>query len=496
MVYNLNSHPVEFLDLLPEIIFEVDKDLNVLFVNKACSKILGYDKEELINKKINLKNFVVPQDINRIKESLSKNLSGIQNSGNCYKIYTKTGEEIVLEIYNSHIVKNNKVNGLRCIAINITEKENHHQELSTKEKHYREIFEYSPIPYQSLNKNGNIIDVNPAWEKITGYKKEEILNKNFTDFLSKQEKSNFQRNFELIKQKGEINNVRYEIHKKDGEIIIVNYSGKSEKSENGDFIRTHCVFNDITLQLKAEKTLVSSEQRLRELNATKDKFFSIIAHDLKNPFNDLMGFTQLLSMNIDKYDKSKIESFVRIIHQSSKLAYNLLENLLDWSRTQTGNLNFEPEGILIKDLIKENIDLLESTASNKNIKIYPEIDCDLSVYADKNMIRTVIRNLISNAIKYTNQGGFIKITVNNAGRYCKVNVSDNGIGISTENISKLFRIDESYTTVGTEREKGTGLGLILCKEFVEKNGGIITAESEIGKGSSFSFTIPLTTPEF
>jgi len=496
MVYNLNSHPVEFLDLLPEIIFEVDKDLNVLFVNKACSKILGYDKEELINKKINLKNFVVPQDINRIKESLSKNLSGIQNSGNCYKIYTKTGEEIVLEIYNSHIVKNNKVNGLRCIAINITEKENHHKELSTKEKHYREIFEYSPIPYQSLDINGNIIDVNPAWEKITGYKKEEILNKNFTDFLSTQEKSNFQRNFEIFKHKGEINNIRFELRKKEGKIIIVNYSGKIEKSENGNFIRTHCVFNDITLQLKAEKTLLSSEQRLRELNATKDKFFSIIAHDLKNPFNDLMGFTQLLSMNIDKYDKTKIESFVRIIHQSSKLAYNLLENLLDWSRTQTGNLNFEPEEIVIKDLIKENIDLLESTATNKNIKIYPEIDCNLSVYADKNMIRTVIRNLISNAIKYTNQGGFIKISVNKEGKYCKISVSDNGIGISSENITKIFKIDESYTTVGTEREKGTGLGLILCKEFVEKNGGEINAKSESGKGSSFSFTIPLTALEF
>ncbi len=496
MEHNLNSHLTEFLDLLPEIIFEVDKDLNVLFVNQACSKILGYSKDELLNNKINLKKFVVPQDYTRIKESLTKNISGIHTSGNCYGVYTKTGEKIVLEIYNSHIVNDNKVTGLRCIAINITEKENHHQQLSTQEKHYREIFEYSPIPYQSLDVKGNIIDINPAWEKTTGYKKAEVLNKNFADFLSKEEKVSFHKNFTLFKQKGEINNVRYKINKKDGSIIHINYSEKIENDNNGNFNRTHCVFSEITLQLKAEKTLIKSEQRLRELNATKDKFFSIIAHDLKNPFNDLMGFTQLLSMNIDKYDKSKIENFIKIIHQSSKLAYNLLENLLDWSRTQTGNLNFNPEKIRINNLITENIDLLESTASNKNIKIYPEIDSDLLVYADKNMIRTVIRNLISNSIKYTNQGGFIKISANKKNKFCKINVSDNGIGISAKNIDKLFKIDESYTTVGTEREKGTGLGLILCKEFIKKNKGEITVKSELGKGSTFTFTLPLPEPEF
>jgi len=494
MTYKLNNNPTEFLDLLPEIIFEIDKDLNVLFVNEACSKILGYDKEELLNKKINLENFVIPQDYTRAKENLAKNLGGIHDSGNCYKVYNKKRNEIALEIYNSHIIENNKVNGLRCIAINVTEKVNHHQHLSSKEKHYREIFEYSPIPYQSLDAEGNIIDVNPAWEKSTGYKKEEVFNKCFADFLGKEEKESFHEDYTFFKEKGEISNLRFEFRKKDGSIIHAIYNGKVENNSNGKFIRTHCVFNDITIQVKAEKTLIESEQRLQELNSTKDKFFSIIAHDLKNPFNDLMGFTQLLSMNIDKYDKNKIDSFIKIIHQSSKLAYNLLENLLDWSRTQTGNLNFSPEEITIKELIIENINLLESTAANKNITIYPEFDYELSVYADKNMARTVIRNLISNAIKYTYQGGFIKISINKKGKFCEINISDNGIGISEENIPKLFKIDESYTTVGTEREKGTGLGLILCKEFVEKNGGIIKVKSELGKGSTFSFNLPTLQP--
>jgi PAS domain S-box-containing protein len=487
---NLNQKSNELLDLLPEIIFELDKDLNVLFVNQACSKILGYRKEELLNKKIKLNDFIIPKDYPKAKKNLDKNLLGIHDSGNCYNVFTKTGEEIVLEIYNSHIVENNKVVGLRCIAIDITEKENNHQYLSSKEKHYREIFEYSPIPYQSLDITGNIIDVNPAWEKSTGYKKNEVLNRNFDEFLRDEEKERFHKDFNSFKQKGEISNIRFEIRKKSGSTIHVNYSGKIEKDSKGKFVRTHCVFNDITLQLKAERTLIKSEQRLMELNATKDKFFSIIAHDLKNPFNDLMGFTQLLSMNIDKYDKSKIENFVKIIHQSSKLAYNLLENLLDWSRAQTGNLNFDPEEIHINELIIENINLLKSTAKNKNITIYPEIDCDVSVNADKNMIRTVIRNLISNAIKYTNLGGFIKVSINKNKKFCQVNISDNGIGISEDNVNKLFKIDESFTTVGTEREKGTGLGLILCKEFIEMNGGKIFAKSEIGKGSTFSFTLP------
>jgi len=479
----------DFLDLLPEVVFEIDKDLKVKALNRSCEKILGYSKDELLNKRIPIEKLVVPEDIKRLKESIIINFNGNHTSGNSYKVLKKNGEEIVLEVYNSHIKENGHIIGLRCIAIDITEKERKHKELSTQEKHFRQIFQNFPLPYISLNENGDIIDVNPVWENMIGYSREEIIGKNFKTILSEENKQKFIKAFKIFKEKGIVSNVQFDLIKKDGSIIYISFHGRIESSDN-KFIRSHCVFNDITLQRKAEKTLIKSEQRLRELNATKDKFFSIIAHDLKNPFNDLMGFTQLLALNIDKYDKTKIEQFAQIIHQSSKLAYNLLENLLDWSRSQTGTLKFKPEKISVSQLIEENISLLESTARNKNIKIYSEVNGNTYAYADKNMVRTIVRNLISNAIKYTNQGGHIRV-MSSCGNSCEISVSDSGIGISSENIDKIFKIDESFSTLGTEREKGTGLGLILCKEFVEKNGGKLRIKSEPSKGSTFTFSLPL-----
>ncbi|MFC2151710.1 PAS domain S-box protein [Bacteroidota bacterium] len=492
---NLSFDQSEFLDLLPEIVFEIDADLNVRFLNQACERILGYSKSEMLNHKLSLQNFVAPHDLERVKSNLKKNFTGNHVSGNCYQVFTKTKEELTLEIYNNHIKKNGNVIGLRCIAIDITEKEKNHNVLSTQEKHFRQIFQNYPVPYQSLNSEGIIIDVNPEWIDLMGYSRSEIIGKKFTTLLSDENKNRFNKAFEIFKKKGIVNNIQFDLIKKDGNTININYHGRIEHFNN-KYIRSHCVFSDITLQRKAEETLIRSEQRLRELNATKDKFFSIIAHDLKNPFNDLMGFTQLLALNIDKYDKSKIEQFTQIIHQSSKLAYNLLENLLDWSRSQTGILKFKPEKICINNLVKENIDLLISTAQNKNIKIYSEFDNDLFAFADKNMVRTIIRNLISNAIKYTNQGGYVKINSYCNNKCCELSVSDNGIGISEKNISKIFKIDESFSTSGTEKEKGTGLGLILCKEFVEKNRGKLKVESKPDKGSTFSFTLPLPEPEY
>jgi len=481
----------EFLDLLPEIVFEIDEDLKINFLNNSCEQILGYRKNELLNNIISIEDFVAPKDLGKIKRNFIKNFKGQHITGNDYSVYSKSGKEVTLEFYNSHIKKDGKVIGLRCIAIDITEKEKTRKQLQIQEKHYRHIFQNFPLPYQSLNSEGIVIDINPVWEELMGYTRDEIVGRSFTYLLSDDNRDKFYQEFKLLKSKGVASNVPFELIRKDGSTIYVDFNGKIEYSVDNQFVRSHCVFNDTTMQKKAENTLIKSEERLRELNATKDKFFSIIAHDLKNPFNDLMGFTQLLALNIDKYSKSKIEQFIHIIHQSSKLAYNLLENLLDWSRTQTGTLRYTPEKILINTLVDENIDLLESTSRNKNIQIISKIENPIHAFADKNMIRTVIRNLISNGIKYTNNGGTIHLKSSDKNNICEISITDTGIGISKENVTKIFKLDESFSTIGTDKEKGTGLGLILCKEFVEKNGGELKVESKPGKGSTFSFTLPL-----
>lgn len=242
-----------------------------------------------------------------------------------------------------------------------------------------------------------------------------------------------------------------------------------------------------SLELKVEQRTVE----LKDLNATKDKFFSIIAHDLKNPFNTLMGFSELMLLNMDAYDKKQISEFINIIHTTSKNAYSLLENLLDWSRSQTGRIEIKPDIINLYSLVEENINLLKGIAGNKNISLINDVNSDTLAYADPNMINTVIRNLISNAIKYTSKGGNVTVSSEVNGEFAVIHVSDSGIGIKAENIEKLFRIDVNYSTRGTEDEQGTGLGLILCKEFIQKNNGTIGVESTYGEGSRFTFRLPL-----
>jgi len=250
------------------------------------------------------------------------------------------------------------------------------------------------------------------------------------------------------------------------------------------------IHQEITDRKLAEKSLNESETKLRELNLQKDKFFSIIAHDLKSPFNSIMGFSELLMDQINEKDYEGIDKYARIISQSSQRAMDLLMNLLEWSRAQTGRMEFNPENFDLVDLIEENKMLFDVIASQKAITIKKVLPHEIFVFADKQMISTILRNLISNAIKFTQKGGEIKIFAEYRENEILITVMDNGIGIESGRIENLFRIDKSNSTTGTSNEQGTGLGLILSKEFVEKHGGKIWAESKQGKGTVFYFTLP------
>lgn len=236
--------------------------------------------------------------------------------------------------------------------------------------------------------------------------------------------------------------------------------------------------------------LTKQNQSLTEFNATKDKFFSIISHDLRNPFSSILGFSKMLTEDIHKFDKEKIQQLVQHINNSSLQTYNLLENLLEWSRSQSGVIRFNRVIYNLASLIDETIELSKAAAANKDISIEINLDKSLVVCVDKDMFNTVIRNLLSNAIKYTNQYGMVKVMASLQDTNVLVSVSDSGVGISQSIITKIFNITEKTSEPGTNREKGSGLGLLLCKEFVEKHGGKIWVESEVGAGSKFQFTIP------
>ncbi|HEX7585162.1 MAG TPA: two-component regulator propeller domain-containing protein [Prolixibacteraceae bacterium] len=244
------------------------------------------------------------------------------------------------------------------------------------------------------------------------------------------------------------------------------------------------------IQLKKSVAIKTAE--LHELNASKDKFFSIIAHDLKNPFNAIIGFSEILKEEIQASDLAAIEEYAGLINTSAVQTLRLLENLLEWANSQTGKIVFKPVPIKLNDLLNEEFSILNDMAIGKNIELKNSITDDLTIFADKNMIKTILRNLTSNAIKFTHKNGKVEVNalINNG--HVEISVSDNGIGMTQEAMAKLFRIDANLSTYGTENEKGTGLGLILCKEFVDKHHGKIWVETKLGVGSQFKFTLPLT----
>jgi PAS domain S-box-containing protein len=232
-------------------------------------------------------------------------------------------------------------------------------------------------------------------------------------------------------------------------------------------------------------------EELKQLNATKDRFFSIIAHDLKNPFITILGFTDLLSSEYNELTDEERLTYINEMKDSAKLSFNLLQNLLHWSSSQTGRIEFVPQKLDLFKLINENLLLLNNSAEQKQIHLLNKVPAGINVIADEDMLNTVVRNLLTNAIKFSNKCGMIEVIASLKENYAEICVSDCGVGMDQKIINNLFRLDVAHSTAGTENETGTGLGLILCKEFIERNGGTIRVESQPGIGSKFIFTLPV-----
>jgi signal transduction histidine kinase len=237
-------------------------------------------------------------------------------------------------------------------------------------------------------------------------------------------------------------------------------------------------------------------EELKDLNINKDKFFSIIAHDLRGPFNNLLGFSKVLQDDLDILSKDEMREYSGYIYTSSRNVYDLVENLLQWSRIQTGRMEYQPIKIDLYEEIFKITELFRSNAIAKKINLINEVNNNLFVYADQNMLHSVLQNLLSNAIKFTNSAGNIILEAESLDDFIEISISDTGIGIKKDDMKKLFRIDIQFTNPGTENEEGTGLGLILCKELIEKNKGVIRVESIHGKGSKFTFSVPKWTTKY
>ncbi|MEI7983223.1 MAG: histidine kinase N-terminal 7TM domain-containing protein, partial [Bacteroidota bacterium] len=262
------------------------------------------------------------------------------------------------------------------------------------------------------------------------------------------------------------------------------------KNEKDKFLGSLLILHDITHRKRNELQLKKLADELTEMNAMKDKLYSIIGHDLRSPFNAILGFSELLADSYDDFTESERKQFAININLTSKTAFSLLENLLEWSRIQLGRTPFSPEELNINLFVNETFHLLRFIAQGKNIDLVNKVSPEQTVYADKNMLSAILRNLLSNGIKFTTPGGRVEVTAAPGNGWVEIMIADTGIGMSERMVQSLFRIDNLMSTPGTANEKGTGLGLILCREFVTKHNGTIRVMSETGVGSRFILNLP------
>lgn len=436
-----------------------------------------------------------PEDREMMDRYFSEEVISKRNPFNKeYRIIRKSDGEIrwVMGLGQLFIDAHDNVISMYGTIQDITERKRVEEALRLSETKFRKLHESLMDGVAQVDMNGVIRECNEPFLKMLGYNFQELINLSYNDITPKKWHT-FEKKIleEHILVKGYSKIYEKEYIKKGGTVFPVELRTFLIKNDAGEIIGMWAIVRDITKRKQTEEKLVRLNQQLKEINAAKDKFFSIIAHDLKNPFNAIMGFSNIIAEQISVKDYEGLKEYALIIQNSSRHAMALLANLYQWSRSQTGRMEFTPENFEIVELIDEVIDLSNDSACQKSITISRELPDNATVFADKAMISTILRNLISNAIKFTNPGGQIVISTEQRRNKLIVSICDNGVGISEEGIKKLFRIDETYSTKGTLKETGTGLGLLLCKEFILKHGGEIWVESERDKGSMFKFAIPI-----
>ena len=463
------------------------------FVSDSCERILGYRSDELINIR-SIHQMVHPDDQERVLTEFAIGMSrGF--GGSQYRHRHKSGNWVYLESIGSNQLDNPYLKSIVLNVRDITERKKAEDALRESEARLSNVIEGTNVGTWEWNVQTGDTIFNERWAEIIGYKLEELEPVSINTWIEFVHPEDLKKSDEFLKLVFSRQLPNYDIecrmkHRTRGWVWVQDRGKVIHWTSNGEPLWMAGTHSDITERKIAEEKMFQLNQQLKETNAAKDKFFSIIAHDLKNPFNAIIGFCNLMAAQIHKKNYDSVEEYTGIIQNSSQRAMSLLVNLLEWSRSQTGRIWFNPDYLELVAVVNEVLELANDSALQKPVKILRNLPNSLISYADKDMVSTILRNLISNAIKFSYPGGQIEISAENSKEEIKLIITDYGVGIRPEAINKLWRIDESYSTMGTSKEKGTGLGLLLCKEFVEKHGGKIWVESQLGKGSKFAFTIP------
>ncbi|MEX2404916.1 MAG: PAS domain S-box protein, partial [Balneolales bacterium] len=458
-----------------------DMEGNLLLVNSALCEMLGLPDQECQSMK--LRDFLHKDYLDNTLKTERKLKSGeIATSRTTQKFVHKDGRIVWADVATILLKtgqgqKDYFISHIQDVTGQIQSKKRLMRERNLAEG----IINSLPGIFYIFDKNGKLNKWNNNFEKITGYSAHEIPGKSILRLFDVDEiglvKKSIRETFS-----GEESEVEANLVSKDGKKTPYYFTGTVTHNDGGPYFMGMGM--DITDRKQAENEIKLYARKLKKLNASKDKLFSIIAHDLRSPFTGLIGLSDMLNKEIDTLSNKDIRSFAGMINKSANSIFQLLNNLLEWSKVQLNGTEVKPESINLKDLIDSCYETLQDNLRAKNIELNSEVDRDIQVMADRNMLVSVFQNLISNSLKFTNENGSIFLKVTGRDDHILAQVSDTGIGISDKVLKGIFTLDQSTSRKGTRNEQGSGLGLILCKEFVGKHGGEIWVESTEGVGST------------
>ncbi|MBI9072542.1 MAG: PAS domain S-box protein [Melioribacteraceae bacterium] len=491
--------------LLIRSLFEVSRDgifvvnnRELVLANEAFVEMFGYDSlKEVIGK--DPLDFVSEKDIHKIAHRIEAHEKGeVLKNLYEFKGKKKDGSEILIE--NSETTYKTD-NNLFIVSLfrDITEQKKYQENLRESEGRFRSITDNITEFIWTAEKAGKLykqVFYSSPVKNITGFSADELIKdqKLWLRIIHPNDyKMVLKKIFRFFKDKTHNSDeIEYRIIKKNGDIVWIENKITVERNEENQVEKMFGLVSDITLNKKAEEDIKKTAASLKELNETKDRFISIISHDLRTPFSSILGFTDILlsDSNLDE----KQSEYVTFIQESSKNMLSLVNSLLDWTRLQTGRIRFEPQRMNSRILAGKIVQMLSGSAIQKMINLESKISEDIFIHADENLLLQVFTNLIANAIKFTSEGGNITISsqINIDSKEVLFVVEDDGVGIDDKDIDKLFKVDTKFTTKGTSGESGSGLGLSLCYDIVKKHGGKIWVESEKGNGTQFKFTIPIS----
>ncbi len=527
-----NENLETVFDLANLLILVIDEDQKIRMINKKACDLVGIQQEEILGKEWTA---LVPDNLKReLKENIEKTFREIipppQNRE--IVLISKSGEPKIIQ-YNNAVLRDEtgKIVRIMSLGIDVTEKKKEEkiQEVvfriiqnSNAESDLEELFHFihSGISELMLAENFYIALYNEQDDLITfpyfidKYDKDAPpikFGRGLTEYILRSGKAELitrERDNELVEE-GETEVVGTQsaiwlgipLKIRDhtmGALVVQDYENEDTYTEKEKQILEVVSY---PISRAIERKIVEQERKelilkLSQLNTSKDKLFSLISHDLRSPFNSLLGFSEILTTEYDSLTHDEVKEYLNVIYEASKNLYGMTNNLLQYSRFQVGRIDFQPVEINLTNLLKKNLNLLKGNAIRKEISLSADFKADVFVFADEDMLNSTVQNIISNSIKFTQRGGEVKIKTEvipffDEATHVKVTIEDNGIGMSRNELDKILS-EEIISTPGTEREYGTGLGLLIVKEFVEKNGGRIEVKSKINQGTSFSFTLPVS----